>query len=178
MIERKYAVLPLLFLSVSSIQAYAYGFGLGASHVYYENFRHGSYAYSSVFPQGRDRLHWLDLTYADYGFILAEERGQAREIGTLYRFSQRLRWSRYFKPYLSVGFALTRTTQTERIRVKGNIFRNNLSDKNEMHARAFVGVGYLWSIRDMVLGFSLDYGHEGDYAEEFVSPAFFFALFL
>lgn len=172
---------PLLpfFLLIFSHQAQAYGVSFILTQPNYAKFGYNGYAYSSLFPQGRDNFHWLDLTYADYDYVLSNERGQAQEIGTLYRFSHRLRWSRHFKPHIFTGFGAIQLTRTGRIRVNdNNVLITELPKEQIVHYRIFGGVGYLWGIKNMLLGVTVDYGYDHGYAQSFLAPSVLFSFVL
>ena len=174
-----YCCLALLLWGLGSSQAHAYGISLVLGKPAYHHFDQTYYAYSSLFKQGRDRFHWLDFAYSDYSYVLPHERGHADSLGTLYRFSYRLRWARHFKPFLSLGAGALQVKKTERLRIGGDHnLLGHLDATEDMHYLIFGGGGYLWENRNMIIGFSIDYGHDNGHKQNFWTPVFLLSFLL
>ena len=177
--QLRYYCYAFILWGFSFSDAYAYGVSIAFGKPTYSHFDQGYYAYSSLFEQGRDNFHWLDFTYSNYNYVLPYERGQAHSLGTIYRFSHRLRWTRYLKPFLFTGVGALQVTKTERIKVgSDHSLLGHLNSVDDIHYLIFLGGGYLWQNKDMVIGFSLDYGYENGYEKNFWAPTFFLSFLL
>lgn len=174
----RYLFWLVLFCALwSSTQAHSIGFSLVVSNPRYSQFDAVSYSYSTMFQQGRDGFHWLDLSYSDYDYVLPTERGRTAAIGTAYRFSQRLRWTRHFKPFLFSGGSINQLTKTNRIRVGENhSLIGRLDSREDTHYVISLGGGYLWQRGNLVIGLSLDYAYDNGYKDSFWAPVLIFSL--
>ncbi len=175
----KYALMSFctLWLLCLPTHIYGIGFSLVLSNPHYSQFDLVSSSYSTLFQQGRDGFHWLDLSYSDYDYVTPTERGATKSVGTSYRFSQRLRWARHFKPFLFAGGSINQLTKTNRIRVgEDHSFIGHLDRRKDTHYVAFLGAGYLWQKGDLVIGFSLDYAYDNGYLDSFWAPVFLISL--
>ena len=134
------------------------------------------YTYSLLFRQGRDNFHWLDLSYGDNSYLLRTEIGRSNILASSYRFSQRQRWARYFKPSIFVGTGLyKRNLSQRRMIIENNTLAGRIGDKQFLGYNFYTGVGYVWEIRALLLGISLSYGYDFSYQQRFYGRSIFFS---
>ena len=170
-----YAVLGLIMCSFTPTIVHAYVPSLSFEQKYYKKFHDTSYAYSSLFRSGRDNFHWLDISYGNGEYLLDNEIGRVDTYGSSYRFANRQRWHRFFKPVVFVGAGVYRRTFTDRQQVAQNILQGDLDNRVSNDLALLVGGGYLWEIKSFLIGFSISYGYDFGYAGGFYSPAIFFS---
>ncbi len=140
----------------------AYGVSVILEQKEAKGFSSLGYGYSSLFRQGRDNFHWLDLTFAEYDYHIKDEVGSAEEIGSVYRFARRLRWARYFKPLVITEVGIVRLELNARRQVSSaNEFVGSLPARSTTDYRAALGAGYLWETGSVVwmLGAKAGYIH-------------------
>lgn len=163
-------------LLLLSSNAFCYSLSFMVEQRVYPNFTEHAYSYSSLFRQGRDNFHWLDLSYASNDYVIKNEIGHADTIGSSYRFVQRQRWGRNFKPAVFVGAGLYRRNLTDRRMINANNFiLGELPSDNRVGFNLNLGGGYLWEIKNFLLGFSLSVGYDFAYADRFYKTDLFFA---
>lgn len=165
--------LPSFLFLPSVASAYSPSFALEQKS--YSGFTENGYAYSSLFRSGRDGFHWLDLGYTQAQYLTDDEIGNSASYTSVYRFVHRQRWHRFFKPAIVAGAGLSRRNLTNRYAVRDNLLRGRLSDRTRTEALLSFGAGYLWEVRQVVVGVSMSYGYDFGYGEDFVVPAFFFS---
>ena len=168
-------VLAMASLLATEAQAYSISFLLEKRS--FISFEENSYSYSSMFRQGRDNFHWIDLSYSNYDYVLKDEQGRAQSIGSFYRFANRRRWARYFKPAVFTGIGFSHRNLSKRQSIStDNIIIGDLDEATKNEFTATVGVGYLWEIKRSLVGISFSYGYDFGYERAFYAPAFIFSF--
>ncbi|MBE8182072.1 MAG: hypothetical protein HAW61_00945, partial [Candidatus Portiera sp.] len=102
----------MLLSSIFPLSANAYAPSGTLEYRFHNGFSEPIYAYSSLFRTGRDNFHWLDFAYSETNYQLDDEVGRAMGYSSIYKFAQRQRWHRFFKPAIFVGVGLHRRELT------------------------------------------------------------------
>lgn len=157
--------------------ANAYGLAVAIEQRNYRGFYQNLFSYSSMFRQGRDYFHWVDLSYSSYDYLLQFEKGNSDSVGTSYRFAHRQRWGRYFKPLILVGAGLSFNKLSDRVAIsEDNVLAGALPNKNATEFNLLLGTGYLWEIKGALISMSLNYGYDFGHREPFYSPSLIFSF--
>ena len=168
-------VLITASLLTTEVQAYSISFAFEKRS--FISFEENVYSYSSMFRQGRDNFHWIDLSYTNSDYALKDEQGRAESIGSFYRFANRRRWARYFKPAVFAGIGFSHRNLSERERVSAdNIVIGDLNDATKSEFATTLGIGYLWEIKRSLVGISFAYGYDFGYKRTFYVPALIFSF--
>lgn len=157
--------------------AYAYGIAFALEQKRFTDFNYVAYGYASLFRQDRDGFHWLDLTFANYDYFLAEEAGRGEAIGSAYRYTHRLRWARYFKPMIITDIGITQLNRNQRQRVDAaNQYAGRLGARQDIEYTLGFGLGYLWEIRSFLVMTGLKTSYSNIFEQSHLVPFLTFAF--
>ena len=163
--------------SLLATEVHAYSISFALEKRSFISFEENVYSYSSMLRQGRDNFHWIDLSYTNSDYILKDEQGRAESVGSFYRFANRRRWARYFKPAVFTGIGFSHRELSKRQRVSAdNIVTGDLNDATENEFATTLGMGYLWEIKNSLVGISFAYGYDFGYERTFYAPALIFSF--
>ena len=146
--------------------AWAYHSGATVQLIQYDGFFETRYSYSSLFRQNRDSFHWLDVGYSTSNYRVDRKSGKAKSISTIYRFSQRQRWHRNFKPRISFSVGAHRRDIQD---------SDSTTSRTETDLSASLGTGLVWEVGSIVTGFDLIGGYDWGFDQSFISLSLIFS---